>query len=170
MNASPRKPTSMEIQPLSYDERMALLRAQPWFEKSLWHSLGEIVRSMLVYHAAAGTRICTEDDAETYLFLLVEGEVSVRKRRADSTDEHPIVTLGAGQTFGEMSLLDGGPRSASVDAETDCTLFVLTRDTLMHLVEDRPEVAVHLLMKLAASLSRRLRLMDIAFVGGAGQG
>ncbi len=166
MSSSAKKNLAMEILPLSLDERMAILREQSWFAESYWHELGEVVRSLLVYYAPEGARICREGHDETYLFLLVKGEVHVRKKRADSDGENTLAVLTSGQTFGEMSLIDGGPRDASVDARTDCTLFVLTRDTFMHLIEDKPEVATRLLLRVAADMSRRLRVMNVAFVSG----
>lgn len=80
-------------------------------------------------------------------FLILDGsarvEVSPRKRSR----------LKPGEYFGEMSLLDGGPRSASVIAETPLRLLVIKRRDFSTLLREAPELTLSLL----ATLSRRLR-------------
>jgi CRP-like cAMP-binding protein len=80
-------------------------------------------------------------------FLILDGsarvEVSPRKRSR----------LKPGEYFGEMSLLDGGPRSASVIAETPLRLLVIKRRDFSTLLREAPELTQSLL----ATLSRRLR-------------
>jgi len=75
-----------------------------------------------------------------------------------------VATLGPGQTIGEMALLDGQPRSASVVAAEDLVLLVFTRAALEHLVEEKPSLAVKVLWKLARVLSQRLRQTSGALV------
>ena len=83
-------------------------------------------------------------------FLILDGharvEVSPRKRSR----------LGPGQYFGEMSLLDGGPRSASVVAETPLRMLVIKRRDFTTLLNEAPELTQSIL----ETLSRRLRLAE----------
>ena len=83
-------------------------------------------------------------------FLILDGhakvEVTPRKRSR----------LGPGQYFGEMSLLDGGPRSASVVAETPLRLLVIKRRDFTTLLNEAPELTQSIL----ETLSRRLRLAE----------
>ena len=86
-------------------------------------------------------------DAGEEFFVILDGharvEVSPRKRSR----------LGPGQYFGEMSLLDGGPRSASVVAETPLRLLVIKRRNFSTLLREAPELAQNLM----TTLSRRVR-------------
>ena len=68
------------------------------------------------------------------------------------------VRLGAGEIFGEMSLLDGGPRSATVVAETVLRLLVINRTNFETLLEKVPGLTKTLLV----TLSRRVRLAEAA--------
>ena len=68
-----------------------------------------------------------------------------------------IATLGPGEFFGEMSLLDGGPRTATVVAETDVVVEVIGQREFGALIEDSP----HLAKKLLIGLARRLRAADV---------
>ena len=68
-----------------------------------------------------------------------------------------VANLGPGDLFGEMSLLDGERRSATVIADTDMTVTVLERREFVRLVETTPAVA----MKLLAAMAARLRSVDL---------
>jgi CRP-like cAMP-binding protein len=83
-------------------------------------------------------------------FLIIDGQASVRR------NDRKIATLTEGQYFGELSLLDRGPRSASVIADTDMTVLVLGQREFSGVLDDVPELA----HKLLASMARRLREAD----------
>jgi len=68
-----------------------------------------------------------------------------------------VANLGPGDLFGEMSLLDGERRSATVIADTDMTVTVFERREFVRLVETTPAVA----MKLLAAMAARLRSVDL---------
>jgi CRP-like cAMP-binding protein len=109
-----------------------------------------------VYAVPAGHELFAEGDPAGYLALLLEGRMSVSKRRDDS-GSCALYTLNPGKVFGEMALLDQEPRSASVTALTDCQIAVLTRDHFQRLCEGRSVLAVKLLLGLGRTLSQRLR-------------
>jgi CRP-like cAMP-binding protein len=72
-----------------------------------------------------------------------------------------IATIGPGEFFGEIALLDGGPRTATVIAETDTVAEVIGQREFSGLVEDSP----HLAKKLLVGLARRLRAADVQLAG-----
>jgi CRP-like cAMP-binding protein len=100
--------------------------------------------------------VCREGDRDATLFIVVAGTARVVKEDA-SGREMALATLGPGHTLGEMALVDGSPRSATVVAAQDLVLLALTRPDLDRLAAERPQLAVKVLLKLAAFLSQRLR-------------
>ncbi|HEY5111620.1 MAG TPA: cyclic nucleotide-binding domain-containing protein [Acidimicrobiales bacterium] len=84
-------------------------------------------------------------------FLIVSG-----RAHCSLGDQVEVANLGPGDLFGEMSLLDGARRSATVIADTDMTVTVFDRREFVRLVETSPTVA----MKLLATMAARLRSVD----------
>jgi len=83
-------------------------------------------------------------------FLIEDGTATVRR------NNRKVATLGRGQFFGELSLLDRGPRSATVVADTDMTLVVLGQREFLGVIDEVPAMA----HKLLAALAGRLREAD----------
>jgi CRP-like cAMP-binding protein len=95
--------------------------------------------------------------------LLIEGRVNILKRGADGTDRQ-LASASAGSTFGEMSLVDDEPRSASVIAEESSVFVVLTGQGMLDLCAEQPRLATKVLLKIAKVLSQRLRDTSDALV------
>ncbi len=104
----------------------------------------------------AGQYVFRENDRNNYMAFLIEGEVDIRKERDDSL-EQSIITLRPGTHFGEMALVDGEPRSASVIARKDAVLLILTEDNFERILAEHPQIGIKMLRKIAYLLSRRLR-------------
>jgi CRP/FNR family transcriptional regulator, cyclic AMP receptor protein len=102
-----------------------------------------------------GSVILFEDDPGDSLFVVRKGRVKVVLIAEDGR-EVILGVLGVGEHFGELSLIDGRPRSAHVIAMEDSNLLVLRRDDFRRRVESSPAVAWLLLTEL----SRRLRQAD----------
>jgi CRP/FNR family cyclic AMP-dependent transcriptional regulator len=105
-----------------------------------------------------GTLIIEEGTQGDTLYLLLAGKVKAFSSDARGR-EVVYGVYGAGDYFGEMSL-DGGPRSASVMAETQCACAVLTRQTLREHIKAEPEFAFELLERVI----RRARLESLSEV------
>jgi cytochrome P450/CRP-like cAMP-binding protein len=84
---------------------------------------------------AAGTAIVREGEAADSFYILLEGEVAVVKRGLDG-ESREVARLQAGAYFGEIGLLQGVPRTATVQALTAVRALVLDRDTFMEMVVD----------------------------------
>lgn len=104
----------------------------------------------------AGDKIFDSGDTGDELFLIRRGEVRILLT-LDEAHSHHISTFGRGAFFGEMSFLDGRPRSARAMAYTDTDLYVLSRAGFERLSEDHKKVALSLMDGLARVLSGRLR-------------
>jgi CRP/FNR family transcriptional regulator/CRP/FNR family cyclic AMP-dependent transcriptional regulator len=89
------------------------------------------------------------------LFIIQKGKVKVSILSEDGR-EIVLTLLGDGEFFGEMSLLDGLPRSATVIALEDTEAVMLRREDLLRLIERTPQIAI----KLMAELTIRLRKTD----------
>lgn len=100
-----------------------------------------------------GEVIVREGEPGDELYLLVEGAVDV-VRHAGTAREERLNALGAGSHFGEMAILDGAPRSATVVAASDARVLVLAGARLRELVHEMPGLAFDLLRVLAERLRR----------------
>jgi CRP/FNR family transcriptional regulator, cyclic AMP receptor protein len=100
----------------------------------------------------AGTVLCSQGQYGRETFIVVSGEADV------TLDGSVIATLGSGSFFGEMSVLDGDPRVATVTARTPMSLLVFTTSEFHALVKEFPSVA----RRVMVAMSGRLRLADRA--------
>jgi CRP/FNR family cyclic AMP-dependent transcriptional regulator len=101
-----------------------------------------------------GDAILTEGEDGDSAFLIVDGSVEVSVG-ADSQAK-AVGTLSAGEVFGEMSLIEPGPRSATVKAVTDTECIVTNYEEFITSLQDNPERAVEFMKTLV----RRLRHMN----------
>lgn len=107
---------------------------------------------------AAGETVVREGSTGAFLYVIIEGRVSVIKHSNRLSKE--IAQLEAGQSFGEMSLADEGARSASVVAMTPCVMLRLSANECWH----HPVISAKIYRNIARIVSRRLRDMDEAYV------
>ena len=96
----------------------------------------------------AGDVVATEGEPGAGLFVIDEGEADV------TIGGKKLNHLGPGDFFGEMALLDGGPRTATVTATTDLSLFALTEWVYRGLLTEHPSIALRTLESMAARLRR----------------
>lgn len=96
-----------------------------------------------------GATVVRQGDAGDTFFVILEGEAKVA-----GPSGRVVNRLRPGEFFGEISLLDGGPRTASVVAETPLTMLALSRASLLRLVQREPAVGVRLLGHVAMMLRR----------------
>lgn len=91
----------------------------------------------------------------TEALIILDGSVAVRR------GGRKIAGLGRGDVVGELSLLDHGPRTASVVCEADCTFFVLDAKQFHKVLREQPNIAITLLGTLAG----RIREFDRKYYG-----
>jgi CRP/FNR family transcriptional regulator, cyclic AMP receptor protein len=112
----------------------------------------------------AGLVIIQESDPGDSLYIMVSGEVEITKQLTlvldkDTPKERVMIRLKAedGVYFGEMSLLENDPRSATVTALSDCRVLELYQKDFLEMVRNDPAMGLKLLLRLAQLLSRHLR-------------
>jgi len=127
----------------SRSDRHAMFRALPLFANCRPDELDEIDRLADAVNVPAGRTILQQGDLGQEFALIVEGEAAIVK------DGVTVATLGPGDYFGEVALLDSITRTASVVATTDMVLEVLDRRGFNTLLDDLPKLARSLLSGVA---------------------
>ncbi|HSI93871.1 MAG TPA: Crp/Fnr family transcriptional regulator [Jiangellaceae bacterium] len=119
--------------------------------------------SMVEVKLARGEVLFHEGDAGDQIYVVADGKIKLGRTASDGR-ENLLAVLGPGQMFGELSLFDPGPRSATASAITDTTLLGLAHKDLLPWLTGRPEVARNLLSQLAQRLRRSNdTLADLVF-------
>ena len=136
-------------------DHTSLLRRVAFFEEVDNETLLHISTCLRPLHFAKDERIVGQDDAGDSLFIIQEGRVKV-VLYGDTGREMILSIFSPGDFFGEMSLLDGQPRSANVIAIDDAEVLVLSRDDFVSHLRARPDAA----LKILAEMSKRLRRAD----------
>ncbi len=114
------------------------LAASSLFASFKREALVEVLASTEVRSYAAGDIIVTEGEPGSSLFLIVSGVVKVFTRTDDGINLQ-LAELGLGDFFGEVSLLTGKPRTATITAHTDVTAIELDRTDFETIVKNHPE-------------------------------
>ena len=134
----------------STDHKLELLRRVPLFAGLASEELEAIGGIAEERDVAAGTALTHEGRHEGYFFVIVSG--TVRIDRGGQT----ISTLRDGDFLGEIALLDGGPRTATAIAESQCQLLVMTYPRFQQLLDTAPQVRT----AIFEEVGRRLRALD----------
>lgn len=116
-----------------------------------------------------GQTVFIEGEPGDSLYVLVQGKIKLSRSSSDGR-ENMLAVLGPGEVFGELSLFDPGPRTATATAVVDSTLAHLENSALQPWIDDRPEVAERLLMVLARRLRRTNNaIADLVFTDVPGR-
>jgi CRP/FNR family transcriptional regulator, cyclic AMP receptor protein len=129
-------------------DRLAKFRDLPLFAGCSSDQLAEIDRLADEVHVPSGRTVIRQGDLGQEFALIVDGEADITK------DGETVATIGAGDYFGEVALLDSITRTASVVARTDLVLQVLDRRGFNTLLDDQPRLARSLLKGLAHRLAQ----------------
>ncbi|GAK57825.1 cyclic nucleotide-binding protein [Candidatus Vecturithrix granuli] len=108
----------------------------------------------------AGQYFFREQDRGNSMYVLEKGEVSVVK--SWQGQDYPLTRFHEGDCFGEMSLIDLGPRTASVLAIEDCSAIKLSNGNILKIYQKDLEQFTLIQMNIGREISRRLRHMDEA--------
>jgi len=122
-----------------------------------------LIASMSVVSFGRGEVLFHEGESGDQLFVIRTGKIKLGRRSGDGR-ENLLSVQGPGEMFGELSLFDPGPRTATATVVADATLLELAHTDLIAWLQAHPTVAVHLLKALAHRLRRTNEaLADLVF-------
>ena len=128
-----------------------------------------LLATMATVRLTRGDVLFNEGERGDRLFIISEGKIKLGRRSSDGR-ENLMAILGPGEMFGELSLFDPGPRTATATAVAETQVLALSTEQLREYLQGRPQVALTLL----AALARRLRrtnesLADLVFTDVPGR-
>ena len=136
-----------------------LLKRVPLFESLSADELGALSRVALRRTFPRDRVVIMAEEEGDTLFVISGGKVKVSIVSEDGR-EVILSILGVGDFFGEMSLLDGHPRSANVTTMQETELLMVRRADFLRLVQNTPQIAVKLLSVLAGRLRKTDRMIE----------
>lgn len=113
--------------------------------------------------APVDSMICTEGEMGQDFFIIITGKVQILKKDHQNK-EHELSNLQPGDCFGEMSLIDLQPRSASVKAVEETKVASLSHEAFYKMQDEMLPVYSHILLNIAKEFSLRLRNMDSKYI------
>lgn len=125
-----------------------------------------ILRDFTIRRARRGEVLVTQGEKGTELYIVLQGAVRV-VLESDEGEEFILNEMPAGSFFGEISLIDAEPRSATVIADRESVLAVLRRERLLDAIRDEPRIALELLkafariVRGATEREERLAFLDV---------
>ena len=131
-------------------QKIELLRQVDLFRSCTTRELGQIAALTTELEVTANSVLMRRGDLGKEFFVIVEGTATVTRESVE------LAKLSAGSFFGELALIDGGPRTATVVARTDMKVLVLSRHEFWSLLNSVPPVA----SKVVSELGSRLRMRD----------
>jgi CRP/FNR family transcriptional regulator/CRP/FNR family cyclic AMP-dependent transcriptional regulator len=134
----------------SRDARIRHLQRVPLFSGFNEDELRRVAELSRIGETPAGTVVTQIGEPGDSFFILIDGAVTVRTPVGAGSELHP------GDFFGEMSLLDGEPRSATIVATTDLRLLIVDRSHFWRLLDETPD----LVRRILTILSRRVRRLE----------
>ena len=122
-----------------------------------------------IFDAPRGQILFTEGEPGDSLYIVLSGKVKLGRRASDGR-ENLVAVMGPSDQFGELSLFDPGPRTATAVVVTDGRIARLPKAALQKWVQERPQIAVQLLRVVARRLRRtNTMLADLIFVDVPGR-
>ncbi len=134
----------------SHDARIRHLQRVPLFSGFNEDELRRAAELSRIVEVPAGTVVTQIGEPGDSFFIIIDGAVAVRTPVGAGSELHP------GDFFGEMSLLDGEPRSATIVATTDLRLLIVDRSHFWRLLDETPD----LVRRILTILSRRVRRLE----------
>ncbi len=141
---------------LTVEEKAELMDKTLWLQDFKWGELKTLAKFVDAYVIEQGVTIFSEGAIEAYMGIIVDGKVVVGKSSKEGKIQ-ALCKLSRGMTFGEMSLIDELPRSASVRTVHKTKVIILTKDDFYALLKQHPKLFALLNLKISRLMSSHLR-------------
>jgi CRP/FNR family transcriptional regulator, cyclic AMP receptor protein len=141
---------------MQQDAKIERLAGIPLFAGTGARELDRVARLCTEVRLPAGAVLCREGETGREFFVLESGTVSVQ------VGGQRVAGLGPGDFFGELALLDAGPRTATVVADTEVRVLVVSRQEFAGLLEQEPHLAVRMLPAIGARLRAQAAAAQVA--------
>ena len=138
------------------DKKFHPLEYQPLCKELTPEELAELTEMVVAENHERGDVIIEEGDSSDYLYFLARGQVSINLR-VSGNGYRRLAAQSSGSVFGELAMIDGSPRSASVVAEDEVTCFKLDFETLATESAVRQSIKNKFMLALARDLAAKLR-------------
>jgi len=126
--------------------------------------IDQLIRAGEILEAETNTNIVIEGELTWGLYVIIEGTVGVLKANKMTSEVYEVCHLGRHSHFGEMSLVDDQPRSATVRTLIPTTLFHIDKSVFQRILDSRPEMKIRFLENCVQDLVHRLRDVDENYV------
>jgi CRP/FNR family transcriptional regulator, cyclic AMP receptor protein len=138
--------------------RVQILQEMPIFGGATESTIKTLLEGARINELSRGDTVFREGELDTSIYVIEFGRVSVFRHWEG--DNYKLRELSEGDCFGEMALMDFKPRSATVIADTDCSLIQISAAQLGALYGNDPAQYTLILMNLGREVCRRLREAD----------
>ncbi len=146
----------LEEQFISIQDKATLLEKSKLGQGLTWQELQILAGYFGSYTARKGVYVCNQGERSDFMCIVFRGRVSIVKSDLHHEDKE-IASVGPGQTVGEMAMIDGEVRSASVLVKNPVLMLVLSVENFARMGEDVPRLWGKILLQLSRVLSKRLR-------------
>jgi CRP/FNR family transcriptional regulator, cyclic AMP receptor protein len=128
----------------------------PWLQDLVYQDIFAISGYFKAYKLIPNQHLFEEGSIDAYMVIVIKGKINIVKETS-GTEPQVITVMRSGKVFGELSLLDGGPRSASAIAQTDAVIYGLSEENFSKMQDENPRLALILVSKISRIISQRLR-------------
>lgn len=139
-------------------DAIAALKAMPLLADLPHSEVERLASRAKIEHYAIGEELIKEGTSGSMAYFLVSGTCDVRRKRG--SQQRRVATMGPGDFFGELSIIDPAPRTATVTAADDVTVLVLSGYDFNAALKGNKSMALHLVKTLA----KRLRVQEDEFL------
>ncbi len=127
--------------------------------------LGSLYEMGKIKNTREGVHVVIEGEPTRGLYLVLKGTLSIYKSNASTGSTNRLTSIEAPSHFGELSLFDSSPRSASVCGDTDCVLFYLDASVFEEfLAADRNNLSLRFYKTCAEDLAERFRKLNADYI------
>lgn len=132
------------------------LKESPYFKDLNDEELAALSQAVEEKTLPPGTTLFLEGMLGESMYMVVSGNIKISKMIAEG-EEKVLVNLGPGDHFGEMAILDGGPRAASAVSTEQTQILIFKKKQIMSMQDTNPGVCIKVIMALVKDFSKRIR-------------